>query len=335
MLEQATHDWPDEPDPDDDALTQGSSTVEVEGDPGIDHWKQVFIEHVGEIRAIVRFVGRRGRLSAQDAEEFESYVNLRLIEHGYAVLRKFEQRSSLRSYLAVVIQRLLLDWRIVQWGKWRPSAFASRNGRIAMLFEELTMCQGLSFEEARTTLETVHRLSVPRAELEALYSRFPVRQRRHFVGEDALTGVPASSPDPMAGLVADDEQVKATAIAAALAAALNTISPRDRRLLKLRFVDGLTVAAIARQTACDSKRLYRRLARLLGELRRSLSRRGLRAADVLSLFGRVDLTLTTNWESLYATVRESSDESCRPSPANVQAVLHEDTLVSDEDRVSA
>jgi len=45
-----------------------------------------------------------------------------------ALLAKFEGRSSLRTFLTVVIQRLFLDHRISAWGKWRPSAEARRGG---------------------------------------------------------------------------------------------------------------------------------------------------------------------------------------------------------------
>ena len=46
------------------------------------------------------------------------------------VLRKFEVRSSLRTYLTVVVNRMYIDGRVKQWGKWRPSAIAN-TGRNA------------------------------------------------------------------------------------------------------------------------------------------------------------------------------------------------------------
>src|SRR4029453_14108130 len=45
---------------------------------------------------------------------------LRLVEDDYDVLRRFQARSSLPTYVTVVIQRLFLDYRNRLWGKWRP-----------------------------------------------------------------------------------------------------------------------------------------------------------------------------------------------------------------------
>jgi len=66
-----------------------------------------------------------------------------------AILRQFQMRSSLRTYLTVVICRLFLDERIARFGKWRPSRKAVRVGSTAVLFERLTMRDGLIFEDPR------------------------------------------------------------------------------------------------------------------------------------------------------------------------------------------
>jgi DNA-directed RNA polymerase specialized sigma24 family protein len=44
-------------------------------------------------------------------QKFVAEVKFRLTDHDYGILRHFEQRSSLRTSLAVVIYRLLLDYR--------------------------------------------------------------------------------------------------------------------------------------------------------------------------------------------------------------------------------
>ena len=115
--------------------------------------------------------------------------------------------------------------------------------------------------------------------------------------EDALKDLPASYGDPATGLVAEAEHSAAAVASNALSAELAALAPDDLRLLKLRFADGLTVAAIARATSEDSKRLYRRIQRLLSELRVRLVRRGIDGADVLSITGRADLQLSVAWAS--------------------------------------
>lgn len=85
-----------------------------------------FLAHLDLIEGVIRWVSRRHRLSPGDADEFGAHARLRLIDRDYEILRRFEGRSSLRTYLTTVIQRTFLDWRIAQWGKWRPSAIAER-----------------------------------------------------------------------------------------------------------------------------------------------------------------------------------------------------------------
>jgi len=57
------------------------------------------------VERVIAFVTARRRLRPADAEEFASHVKMKLIENDYAVLRKFEGRSSLRTYLTVARQR--------------------------------------------------------------------------------------------------------------------------------------------------------------------------------------------------------------------------------------
>src|SRR5438045_3685156 len=61
-------------------------------------------------------VCRRARLFGPDAEDFASDVRLALMADDYAVLRKWEQRSSLATFLTVVVQRMLVDRRVRTYG---------------------------------------------------------------------------------------------------------------------------------------------------------------------------------------------------------------------------
>jgi RNA polymerase sigma factor (sigma-70 family) len=276
----------------------GPSEIDANGDrPRHDDCQRLFLDHLDAIRSIVTFIGKRRRLAAHELEEFAAHVNLKLIEDDYGVFRKFAGRSSLRTYLTVVVQRLFLDWRASQWGKWRPSAFARQHGKVALLLEQLKIRRGLSFEEARVTLDTMPGAPVHQDDLERLYDRIPLRSSRRHVPEDVLKDLPASYGDPATGLVTEAEHSAAAVASNALSAELAALAPDDLRLLKLRFADGLTVAAIARATAEDSKKLYRRIQRLLSELRVQLVRRGIDGADVLSVIGRSDLQLSVAWSS--------------------------------------
>ena len=91
-------------------------------------YQRLLLDHLDLIDQIVRTVGRRRHLSAAEQEDFASFVNLRLVDDDYAILRKFQNRSTLWTYLAAVIERMSLDFCAEEWGRWRPSAMAERLG---------------------------------------------------------------------------------------------------------------------------------------------------------------------------------------------------------------
>src|ERR1700730_10697811 len=111
-------------------------------------WQSRFVACLGTVDSIVLALARRRGLSADDAADLASMVRLRMMVDDYAILRKFQGRSGLRTYLTVVIDRLFLDERVARWGKWRPSRQARREGPPAVLFERLVMRDGFTFEEA-------------------------------------------------------------------------------------------------------------------------------------------------------------------------------------------
>jgi DNA-directed RNA polymerase specialized sigma24 family protein len=156
----------------------------------------LFLFQLSVIERVISFVSSRHHLPGSDADDFGSHVKLKLIENDYAILKKFEGRSNLRTYLTVVIQRLFLDYRIMAWGKWRPSAEAKRFGEIAILLERLTHRDGYGFEEACELMQTNHQITMSRPDLEAIAARLPHRLRRRFESEDALTNLADDQPSP-------------------------------------------------------------------------------------------------------------------------------------------
>jgi hypothetical protein len=82
--------------------------------------ESAFLEHLPLIESVIAFVVRRHRLSVQDGEDFASVVKLKLIANDYAVFRTFQNRSSMRTYLTVVVQREFVDFQRARWGKWTP-----------------------------------------------------------------------------------------------------------------------------------------------------------------------------------------------------------------------
>ena len=244
----------------------------------------LFLSQLVVIERVISFVSSRHHLPGLDADDFASHVKLKLIEDDYGILRKFQGRSSIRTYLTVVIQRLFLDYRISAWGKWRPSAEAARGGAIAILLEQLIGRDGYSFEEACELLETNHQVTASRSELAAIAGRLPIRIRRRFESDAALAQMPSDQP-PVDDVIAEQERTATAArIAVALKSAMSGLDPQDRVILALRFEDGRSVVEVARMLRLDQKALYRRLDRVMKALRSTLHQEGVDGAAALEMF---------------------------------------------------
>lgn len=229
--------------------------------------EQQFLDALPVIKDVVRDLGRRYHLSRDEQEEFEGAVHQRLIDADYAVLRRFEGRSSLATFLRTVITRQWLDQRTREWGRWRPSADAVRLGPTAVALERLLERQRLPLEQAIEALCSRDGTLEDHA-LRDLAARLPHRVTgRRLVEDTELEHAPA--PDPTPEQVLERTQAAGTqaTMLAALQALLATLPPRDQLLLRLRYEQGTTVANIARVLNEEQKPLYRQLERLLARLR--------------------------------------------------------------------
>src|SRR5262249_29160148 len=108
----------------------------------------IYSQNADTIESALMARCRIQRLSTDAAEDFCSWARLRLLEDDQRILRKFEGRSSLRTFLITVIERLFLDWRNAQWGKWRPTASARRHRPVGIELERLVIRDQYSVGEA-------------------------------------------------------------------------------------------------------------------------------------------------------------------------------------------
>jgi len=250
--------------------------------------ERLFVSELATIERAIAFTCRRAGFQYADAEDFGSYVKLRLIEHDYAIVRKYEGRCSFAGYMSVVVQRMLIDYRIHLWGKWHASSEAKRLGPGAVALESLLRRDGLTIDEA---LSTLHRADVAmtREEAEAIAAKLPVRSPRrrtidlHGVAEEEL----AASVDEPRGpspFVADRTALSRR-VATVIRSAVEQLPDSDQLLFRLRFEAGMTVATIARTLQVDQKPLYRRIDRLLAVFRASLQAAGMTADDAEALIG--------------------------------------------------
>lgn len=248
-----------------------------------DH-EQLFLAQLPLIERLVAFTCRRQRFSAEEAEEFDSEVKLRLVDDDYAVLRKFEGTSSLSTYLTVVLQRLAIDFRRKRWGKWRPSAAAKRRGATALRLEELVWKDGFSQQEAFTLLRQRYGVTAGDEELEELVAQLPQRtsRRGEEIENEELPEPIADEANPEELLFATEERQQQSRALSLLEECLGELDGTDRLILRLRFDGDFTIADIARTLGLEQRRLYRTLPRLLEQLRVALEARGL-GAEIATL----------------------------------------------------
>lgn len=251
-----------------------------------------FLELLPTIDRIAGTLARARRLTAPEVEDFVAFVRARFVETDYAALRQHRGEASIATYLTVVITRWLQDQMVARDGRWRPTAVAVRSGPVSILLERLIARQGLSVDEAVTKLVTEGGHGYSERELRALVRQLPPRvpMRPQRVPELDARDVPSGAPDYAdSRLMLNEHQSSVDQIGSALREALSTLDEEDRLLVTLRFLDGHTVAQIARALCLEQKPLYRRIDRLMVTLRRTLEAEGVTAESASEVLSRADL----------------------------------------------
>jgi RNA polymerase sigma factor (sigma-70 family) len=229
-------------------------------------------------RAVSRICARLA-MRPEEAEELRSWTFCRLLEDDGAVLRKFRGESSLDTYLTVVVHNLARDYRTHTWGRWRPSAAARRMGTVAVQLETLLARDGFRFGEAARMLRDNFGVEAEEADLEGLAGRLPARVPRRFEPLDRVSET-AGSGRADADVVHEEAAILARRAGQVVSRALAELDPEDRLLLRMRFIDGLSVTVIARTLGRRQRSLYSRLETLLRRLRKAVEAEGVRWRDL-------------------------------------------------------
>jgi RNA polymerase sigma factor (sigma-70 family) len=250
----------------------------------------LYSEHADAIEAVLAYTRRANLLSADDGEEFSSWARLRLLEDDCAVLRKFEGKSKVKTFLVTVLQRLFLDWRNQEWGKWRPTAEARRIGRLAIELERLVLRDGIEYEQAAQLLVSRQVVGAV-AECDAAWARLKRAGGRHFVTEDVLELVPAQASGGADPVEVEQRRLLAAKVVQALHEVLAQLPPADNLIFRLRYWDNISVANIARLQQIEQKPLYRRFDQVNAHIRQGLRARDIPDDQVRQLFDGLSIDL--------------------------------------------
>ena len=245
----------------------------------------LFLANLPLAERILGALARRHALSRDAAEEFGAWTKMRIIENDYSVLAKFRGESSLSTYLTVCIAMLFREYRVSQWGRWRPSAAARRQGVVAIRLETLVRRDGIPLPQAALLLRTAGETTLSDRELASMLAEMPQRLPLRPV-ESGNLPVDAADASHADDLVADAALAEEREGAhRELGAAMDRLPLEDRLLVRMRFIEGLSVADIARGLSLPQKPLYRRIERVLGKLRDQLERAGVSHEQVRELAG--------------------------------------------------
>jgi RNA polymerase sigma factor (sigma-70 family) len=248
--------------------------------------EEVFLTNLCLIDKAIGYVCHRNRVGRDEEEEFGSYVKFKLIESNYAIIRKFEGRSAFSTYMTTVIQRMFFQYRVQMWGKWRPSAQARRLGDKGITLERLLTRDGYTYSEAVAVLTTGDQPAFTAEEIEAIYVRLPVRQPRPVLVAAMENTDNGPSVEP--ALFSGERAVIARRMAATVDAAIAKMEPEDQLILKMRFWNARTIPDIARSLKLDDKKLYKRINKLLAQLKFTLEDAGVNADAACELLDHPD-----------------------------------------------
>ena len=275
--------------------------------------EQLFVSELALIERVIAWVCARHGLRGAEAEDFASTVKLRLIENDYEILGRFEGRSSLKTYVTVVVNRLYLDYQRERFGKWRSSAQARRLGPVALRLESLLYRDGRTFEEACGVLQTDLGVAESREALYELSLKLPLRNPAGAIsGHDHEPSEPGPGPST---IELSERQALARRTFRVLRRALGRLPARDRIIVRLHVEAGVSLADVARSLGGGQKALYRKRDALLKQLRFDLEAEGIRGGDAHELLSTLD------WDSALATGEGASGSfleqaASRPSVAD-------------------
>lgn len=242
--------------------------------------EELFLTHLRFIEKVATHVARRFRFSREETEDLVSWVKQKLCEDNYGIIRKFQSKSSFRTYLTTVINHLAQDYQNHLRGKWRPSAEAKRQGPLAVLLEQLLARDGFTFDQACKILRTNHHVEEPLEKLEELAGKLPHRNPpRRMVGEEELRERPGTAPNPEQDLLNHDKAEKERKVLVLLRKVWAPLDGEDKLIVRM-WVSGFKIVAIAETLRLEQKSLYRRLEKIFKALRAELEKRGVTSDDV-------------------------------------------------------
>jgi RNA polymerase sigma factor (sigma-70 family) len=245
----------------------------------------LFESNLALIERVIAGVCHRAGMFGADAEDFASAAKIELMENDYAILRLFAERSSLATFLAIVIQRFLIDERTRRTGRWHPSREAERLGESAVVLERIVRRDRRSIDEALPIVQSIDP-TLTRERVVEMEKRLPPRTPRPHAVElgDAERELAAAESADARALESDAGRLSEKA-GRLIRDAIEAMSLEDRMIIRLHYGSAMTIVEISGILRLPQRPLYRRLEGLLRRLREALTAAGIQPGDLADLIG--------------------------------------------------
>lgn len=245
----------------------------------------LFESNLALIDRVIDGVCRRAGVFGADAEDFASAAKLALIDNDYAVLRPFEGRSSLSTFLVIIIQRFLIDERTRRTGRWHASREAERIGPAGIALERIVRRERRTIDEALPIVQSIDP-TLTRERLVEMEARLPQRAARpRAVDLDASEEFLAGGESADARAIDAYHQQLSERAGRVIRETLQAMPLEERMIIRFHFGESISIADISGLLRLPQRPLYRRLQSLLQRFRKALTDSGIDARDAAELIG--------------------------------------------------
>jgi RNA polymerase sigma factor (sigma-70 family) len=225
--------------------------------------------------------------TSNDDAAADCYLHIceRLAQNGFRRLLKFKPDgiASFETWLRVVARNLCFDWHRSQSGRPRPFKSLQTFSGLELEVYNRRFVQGATQEETLKQLETLYAglslfdvTSIEERLQGSLTSRqqwiLSARRQPHLIplaveSEESTRAIDVADPRPnQEAQFADHQRL------AQLRKIFDSLPPKDRLLLQLRFEHALPLQEIARLSGLqDAQQVHRRLAAILKKLRSAMT----------------------------------------------------------------
>lgn len=247
--------------------------------------RELFETNLSLIDRVIGRVCAKAGLSGADADDFRADAHLALLENDCAILRQWEGRSALTTYLMVIVQRLYADTCVRAAGRWHPSAEAKRMGEAAVALEYAVRRQGRSIDEALPAARAIDP-SLTRDRAREIVDRLPERAPRpRLVALDPEAEIPTARDAADTRAVATEAERLARRTSRIVRETIEGMPLEDRMIVRLRYGSGMSLADVARMLRLPQRPLYRRIESILDRLRSAVRHAGIESDAIEELIG--------------------------------------------------